>query len=649
MRVPSTRIWLPVIVCAILAAAQSVCVPSASDSSGALLQGAQWIAAGNYAEAEASFSEAAREDALCAVARVGQGAALLFQQRPDEAAVAFDSAVAIDPHCVSGVLGKGAALYSLGRIQDAMSSYRQTLGYETACSPQIRAAVAELACMEGFYRAAELEATSALKAEPSCELAIQVLASSYIAQGRPAAAIKALTAPVRDVTTAYPGLTARSPLFAPGVAYYIDHGLDDSLRLAGLTDFGIRPTQTVAQAIGETGDVPENDATGLRIDWPRAGSRVSGGVEVSVTVPDDLKVDYIALLLDDRFVGVSNSTPYRVYIDTTGCGDGLRQIRCQAYGESERVLASCAVTVTVVNGARTVAASELAARAEIERFLQECLLIQPEPVFRAQLCGYALQMAGRTEEALDAFEYGFSYNPRLPGLRADLLLAYHDLGLLTDHPQEIHRLPAGGRRVALTFDDGPHPVLTPVILDLLDRYNAKATFLLVGKQAETYPELVREIVARGHEVGAHSYSHRNLTTLSGLEVERELVMTRQVIRRASGQFTTLFRPPGGHYNATVRNAAQATGFTTVFWQENIGAYSDVSGAEGAARMLQKIHESNIVLLHSGYDATPELLPYLLPELQKQGYRMDTISSMTPHEPFVLPGIAAANSPGWKLN
>ena len=204
------------------------------------------------------------------------------------------------------------------------------------------------------------------------------------------------------------------------------------------------------------------------------------------------------------------------------------------------------------------------------------------------------------------------------------------------------------KRIALTFDDGPHPVLTPVILDLLDQYRAKATFLLIGKQAETYPELVRLIAERGHEIGNHSYSHRNLTEMSGLEVERELVMTRQIVRRACGEFITLFRPPGGHYNATVRAATRTTGHSPVFWNENIGNYPGRPADEIVTSMLRKVGNSGIVLLHSGYDETPAVLPGLLREFSARGYRMDTVSALCAHSPYVMAEAHAPGPPGWHL-
>ena len=638
-------VW-PLLLAATLLAAPVACRGS-SIPGGHLIEGANLLAGGAYAAAESAFAEAAESDVLCAEAVAGQAAAQLFAGDATTAQATFANAAMLDAGCVSALLGQGAAQYRLGRVQDAMTSYRQALGYQTPYRGAIRACVAHLACMQGFYRTAELDSESAV-AEGGSELAVQTLAASCIGQGRAEAAMQALCHVPRDTVTAYPGLAVRSPLFADETAYFEDHRLDESVRLADLLDYGVQTSARVAVAY-EPDPMGEAPVDGLRIDWPRSGSTVDGAIEVSVATAGGLDVDYIALLLGDRFMGISNAQPYRVYVDTRNCQDGVRELRVEAYGRGGTVVAQTSCMISVANGARTLTASEQSQRDEVDLFLQECLLLRADPVLRSQLYGRALEMAGRLGDAVAAYEYGFSYNPQLGGLRGDLLLAYCREGLLRSRAQEIHRLRPGMKQVALTFDDGPHPVLTPVILDLLDQYGAKATFLLVGKQAETYPELVRMIAERGHEIGNHSYSHRNLTTLSGLEIEREIVMTRQIIRQACGRFVTLFRPPGGHYNATVRRAAQVTGSTTVFWNENIGKYNGGDPRESCSAMLAKIGQSSIVLLHNGYDATPEVLPLLLPELRRRGYRMDTVSALSEHEPFALTRVAGVRQTGRDAN
>jgi peptidoglycan-N-acetylglucosamine deacetylase len=121
------------------------------------------------------------------------------------------------------------------------------------------------------------------------------------------------------------------------------------------------------------------------------------------------------------------------------------------------------------------------------------------------------------------------------------------------------------RKLALTFDDGPNPAITPKLLDLLDRYKAKATFFVIGRYVRECPELVQETVARGHEVGNHTELHPNLLWLNPMKVRVELRLCHDAIRGAIGSPPKWFRPPFGMRNPWVIPAARELGYRTVTW------------------------------------------------------------------------------------
>jgi peptidoglycan/xylan/chitin deacetylase (PgdA/CDA1 family) len=121
------------------------------------------------------------------------------------------------------------------------------------------------------------------------------------------------------------------------------------------------------------------------------------------------------------------------------------------------------------------------------------------------------------------------------------------------------------RKLAITFDDGPNPSITPKLLDLLERYNAKATFFLIGRYVRECPELVQETVARGHEVGNHTELHPNLLWLNPTKVRVELRLCHDAIRGAIGTPPKWFRPPYGMRNPWVIPAARELGYRTVMW------------------------------------------------------------------------------------
>jgi len=121
------------------------------------------------------------------------------------------------------------------------------------------------------------------------------------------------------------------------------------------------------------------------------------------------------------------------------------------------------------------------------------------------------------------------------------------------------------RKLALTFDDGPNPAITPKLLDLLDRHNAKATFFLIGRYVRECPELVKETIARGHSVGNHTELHPNLFLLNSMKVRVELRLCHDAILNAIGAAPKWFRPPYGMRNPWVIPAARELGYRTVMW------------------------------------------------------------------------------------
>src|ERR1700674_991551 len=121
------------------------------------------------------------------------------------------------------------------------------------------------------------------------------------------------------------------------------------------------------------------------------------------------------------------------------------------------------------------------------------------------------------------------------------------------------------RKLTLTFDDGPNPAITPKLLQLLDRHNARATFFLIGKFVRECPELVRETIARGHVVGNHTETHLNLFRLTPTQIRVELRLCHNAISNATGAPPKWFRPPYGFRNPWVIPAARELGYSTLMW------------------------------------------------------------------------------------
>lgn len=181
--------------------------------------------------------------------------------------------------------------------------------------------------------------------------------------------------------------------------------------------------------------------------------------------------------------------------------------------------------------------------------------------------------------------------------------------------------------IALTFDDGPHPVMTERLLRILQKEGVPATFFVVGKMAERHPQIVQAMARDGHEIENHTYSHPRLTHLDDDAVLKELALTRGVIRRLTGRDSFLFRPPGGDYDRhTLRATAQA-GYRMVLWSVLTNDVQGVSQRAIYRRILKGVEDGGIVLMHSGIENTVEILPQIIATLRQRGYHFVTVSTL----------------------
>jgi peptidoglycan-N-acetylglucosamine deacetylase len=161
----------------------------------------------------------------------------------------------------------------------------------------------------------------------------------------------------------------------------------------------------------------------------------------------------------------------------------------------------------------------------------------------------------------------------------------------------VSKGPPNAAAVALTFDDGPDPQSTPVLLDLLDRHQATATFFVTGQNAERYPHLVRDILARGHAIGNHSYSHDNfLMCKNRRTIVREIDATQQLFRRF-GIIPLAFRPPVGVTSPRLIGALDKTGLFVVNFSRRAGDLGNRRVKHLAERILKRLRWGDIIMLH----------------------------------------------------
>lgn len=181
--------------------------------------------------------------------------------------------------------------------------------------------------------------------------------------------------------------------------------------------------------------------------------------------------------------------------------------------------------------------------------------------------------------------------------------------------------------IALTFDDGPHQYFTPALLNIFEEHSIKATFFVVGKMVKINPSLVEAISGAGHEIGNHTYNHFELPTLKDEKIEEELELVRDEILKITGKRINIFRPPSGRYNDRVLNIANKLGYTMVLWAINSGDYGSTDYRRIKNRILDNIKPGDIVLLHSGVEATLTALPEIIETLRNRGFNFVTVSDL----------------------
>jgi peptidoglycan/xylan/chitin deacetylase (PgdA/CDA1 family) len=155
---------------------------------------------------------------------------------------------------------------------------------------------------------------------------------------------------------------------------------------------------------------------------------------------------------------------------------------------------------------------------------------------------------------------------------------------------------------ALTFDDGPNPVYTPRLLEVLRRHGAKATFFMLGSAAQAHPDLVEAVAEAGHAIGNHSYSHRDFRAMSRHQRKQEILDCAQSLK---GHESRIFRPPHGWENLACHFDARSLGYTVVKWTISTGDWNEISGSEISQWVSRRLRPGAIILLHDSIAKNPQ--------------------------------------------
>lgn len=181
-----------------------------------------------------------------------------------------------------------------------------------------------------------------------------------------------------------------------------------------------------------------------------------------------------------------------------------------------------------------------------------------------------------------------------------------------------------GKRIALTFDDGPDPDVTPQILAILEKYNAKATFFMLGSRVQYYPDIANDVFKGGHEIGNHTWNHPVLTKMSEAQILKEYMTTEQAIIEAIGTNSTIFRPPYGASNSLVKATIDSP---QINWSIDTLDWKFRSAPKILPAIKSTLHNNAIILMHDIHLSTAEGLEDVLQYLRGEGFEFVTVSEI----------------------
>lgn len=182
----------------------------------------------------------------------------------------------------------------------------------------------------------------------------------------------------------------------------------------------------------------------------------------------------------------------------------------------------------------------------------------------------------------------------------------------------------GHKKIALTFDDGPHPYYTQQLLKGLRERNVKATFFITGQNAEAYPEIVKEIYEDGHLIGNHTYSHLQFSSNNAENFKQEIIKTNEVIKEVTGEDTIYIRPPYGSWN---KEFEKELNMFPVLWTIDPLDWCSSNVSCIVSTVCAKARENDIILMHDQYKTTVTAALKIVDELMEEGYEFVTVDEL----------------------
>lgn len=350
---------------------------------------------------------------------------------------------------------------------------------------------------------------------------------------------------------------------------------------------------------------------------------VSGKTVLRADLSKARNVSLVSFFVDERLVGITNRSPFEYVWDTSAVADGPHTVRTVGFDGLGATISEKSARVLVRNSGFKRECDRVSSPEAAVAWTKLWGLLRLKPAASAINYNLALCAAadGDTVSARAALERVMAADPgyldtaaRIGALRSAVV------------GPAIHGVTDAGRTIAITFDDGPKPE-TIRLLDVLKRSGIRATFFVVGKQADAHPSILRRMAAEGHDIQNHTYGHRALEFLSDREIEQELFRCAATVRSIVGAETTMIRPPGARHGKAFDELARRLGFRPVFWTMNCGSLEGTTRERMTKFVVSSAKPGAIVLMHNVDHVTLAALPDIIEALRQNGYSFATLSEM----------------------
>lgn len=365
---------------------------------------------------------------------------------------------------------------------------------------------------------------------------------------------------------------------------------------------------------------------GLASRWGAAPSRAYSGVLTLKPDSVDSDTGYVAFKIDGNVSSIVNTSPFSLVWDTARVPNGVHKVEMVVYDRQGQVFTRAVKEIRTSNAdAPPTGPGDPALeskRGALRAALWRSLLLLPSRRAMAEAAASAARSLGDTASVTHYTALTAALDPEAAGARAKWLAS---LGAAASAP--LYRGAPNENAIALTFDDGPKPGVTELLVNVLKQENIPATFFVIGRHAAAHPELVKLIADAGFEIENHTYTHANLTLLSRASIERELLKTIAAVQAATGKRMKYFRPPGGNLSPEVTQTAARWGLTPCMWTVTADSLEYGNGNQLVEFVLKHAQPGGIIILHNGRMTTVEALPRIVAGLRQRGFTFATVDQL----------------------